>query len=286
MEVAVSSPRLLAGTLAFQRSTKSPPFSLSLRTSQRCSLTNGRNVSSPSLRTAAMSSRQGYLSVEIGDTRRSPSRPQPPDLASYLYSNRVVYLATPIVPLVMELIVAQLLYLQAEDNEKPISFYINSTGTLKDGEKLGNELEALGIYDVMRYIEAPICTLCIGKAWGEAALLLAAGDRGCRAALPSSSIMIREPVAKFDGQVSDVVLAREEFSSIKGQMVNILSEHTGKPPEQIEQDIRWPKYFSPSAAVEYGIIDRVVSNDLVQENQALMLDLKSAELSQGSGIST
>lgn len=251
----------------------------------RCSLSDG-NASSPSLRAAAMSSRQRYLSVEMGDTRRSFSRPQPPDLASYLYSNRVVYLATPIAPLVMELIVAQLLYLQAEDNEKPISFYINSTGTVKDGEKLGNELEPLGIYDVMRYIEAPISTLCIGKAWGEAALLLAAGDRGSRAALPSSSIMIREPVAKFDGQVSDVVLAREEFRSIKGQMVNILSEHTGKRPEQIEQDIRWPKYFSPSAAVEYGIIDRVVSNDLVQENQALILDLKSAKLSQGSDIHT
>ncbi|KAJ0961622.1 hypothetical protein J5N97_001119 [Dioscorea zingiberensis] len=283
MEAVVSAPRLLTGALPFQRFTKSPSSFLSLRTSLRSSISDG-SVSRPSFRTAAISSMQeipmGYHQ-DVRDRRTISSRPQPPDLASYLYSNRIVYLATPIVPPVMELIVAQLLYLQAEDAEKPISLYINSTGTLKDGQKLGNELEALGVYDVMRYIEAPISTLCIGKAWGEAAILLAAGDRGSRYALPSSSIMIREPVANFDGQVSDVVLAREDFGSIKAQMVNILSEHTGKPPEQIEQDIKRPKYFSPSAAVEYGIIDQVFNTDRDEGDQSMILNVKQAKLLKG-----
>ncbi|KAJ0970710.1 hypothetical protein J5N97_018669 [Dioscorea zingiberensis] len=216
--------------------------------------------------------------MDVRDRWTISSQPQPPDLASYLYSNRIVYIAIPIVPSVMELFVAQLLYLQAEDAGKPISLYINSTGTIKDGQKLGNELEALGVYDVMRYIEAPISTLCIGKAWGEAAIILAAVDRGSRYALPSSSIMIREPVANFDGQVSDVVLAREDFGSIKAQMVNILSEHTGKPPEQIEQDIKRPKYFSPSAAVEYGIIDQMFNTDRDEGDQSMILNVKQAKL--------
>ncbi|KAJ0961604.1 hypothetical protein J5N97_001101 [Dioscorea zingiberensis] len=206
MEAVVSAPRLLTGALPFQRFTKSPPSFLSLRTSLRSCISDG-SVSRPSFRTAAISSMQ-EIPMDVRDRRSISSRPQPPDLASYLYSNRIVYLATPIVPSVMELIVAQLLYLQAEDAGKPICLYINSTGTIKDGQKLGNELEALGVYDVMRYIEAPISTLCIGKAWGEAAIILAAGDRGSHYALPSSSIMIREPVANFDGQVSDFVLAR------------------------------------------------------------------------------
>uniref|UniRef100_A0A0A9D5D9 ATP-dependent Clp protease proteolytic subunit n=1 Tax=Arundo donax TaxID=35708 RepID=A0A0A9D5D9_ARUDO len=119
----------------------------------------------------------------------------PPDLASFLYKNRIVYLGMCLVPSVTELMLAEFLYLQYEDAEKPIYLYINSTGTTKNGEKLGYETEALAIYDAMRYVKVPIFTLCVGNAWGEAALLLAAGAKGNRAALPSSTIMIKQVIS-------------------------------------------------------------------------------------------
>ncbi|CAL9781241.1 unnamed protein product [Musa acuminata subsp. burmannicoides] len=146
----------------------------------------------------------------------------PPDLASYLYKNRIVYLGMSLVPLVTELMLAEFLYLQYEDVEKPIYLYINSTGTTK-AKKLGYETEAFAIYDVMRlipaliYVKSPIFTLCVGNAWGEAALLLAAGSKGNRAALPSSTIMIKQPIARFQGQASDVDLARKEIKKCEGR---------------------------------------------------------------------
>ncbi|PKI38124.1 hypothetical protein CRG98_041489 [Punica granatum] len=157
-----------------------------------------------------------------------------------------------LVPSVTELILAEFLYLQYEDAEKPIYLYINSTGTTKGGEKLGYETEAFAIYDVMRYVKPPIFTLCVGNAWGEAALLLAAGARGNRSALPSSTIMIKQ--------------------------VKLFAKHIGKTEEQIEADIRRPKYFSPSEAVEYGIIDKVLYNERSSEDRGVVSDLKKAQL--------
>uniref|UniRef100_A0ACD5VS65 Uncharacterized protein n=1 Tax=Avena sativa TaxID=4498 RepID=A0ACD5VS65_AVESA len=143
----------------------------------------------------------------------------PPDLASFLYKNRIVYLGMCLVPSVTELMLAEFLYLQYEDAEKPIYMYINSTGTTKNGEKLGYETEAFAVYDAMRYVKIPIFTLCIGNAWGEAALLLAAGAKGNRAALPSSTIMMKQPIGRFQGQATDVDIARKEIRNVKIEMV-------------------------------------------------------------------
>ncbi|KAF3672288.1 ATP-dependent Clp protease proteolytic subunit-related protein 4, chloroplastic [Capsicum annuum] len=202
----------------------------------------------------------------------------PPDLASYLYKNRIVYLGMSLVPSVTELILAEFLYLQYEDEEKPIYLYINSTGTTKDGEKLGYETEAFAIYDVMRYVKPPIFTLCVGNAWGEAALLLAAGAKGNRAALPSSTIMIKQPIAQFQGQATDVELMRKEVKNVKAELVKLYAKHIGKSPEQIEEDIRRPKYFSPTEALEYGIIDKVLYNERGREDRGVLSDLKKAQL--------
>uniref|UniRef100_A0ACD5VET2 Uncharacterized protein n=2 Tax=Avena sativa TaxID=4498 RepID=A0ACD5VET2_AVESA len=198
----------------------------------------------------------------------------PPDLASFLYKNRIVYLGMCLVPSVTELMLAEFLYLQYEDAEKPIYMYINSTGTTKNGEKLGYETEAFAVYDAMRYVKIPIFTLCIGNAWGEAALLLAAGAKGNRAALPSSTIMMKQPIGRFQGQATDVDIARKEIRNVKIEMVKLLSRHIGKPMEEIARDIRRPKYFSPSEAVDYGIIDKVLYNVKSQTDAGVVSEVK------------
>ncbi|KAI0499457.1 hypothetical protein KFK09_020360 [Dendrobium nobile] len=240
----------------------------------------GHKIRVPSLRpsSAGRGGKRGVVTMVIPFLRGSAWEQPPPDLASYLYKNRIVYLGMSLVPSVTELILAEFLYLQYEDEQKPIYLYINSTGTTKGGEKLGYETEAFAIYDVMRYVKPPIFTLCVGNAWGEASLLLASGAIGNRAALPSSTIMIKQPIARFQGQATDVDLARKEIKNVKAELVALYAKHIGKSPEQIEQDIRRPKYFSPSEAVEYGIIDKVLYNERGQEDRSVVSDLKRAQL--------
>ncbi|PON64629.1 ATP-dependent Clp protease proteolytic subunit [Parasponia andersonii] len=241
----------------------------------------GQKIRHSSLNPASFRSskaKRGVVTMVIPFSRGSAWEQPPPDLASYLYKNRIVYLGMSLVPSVTELILAEFLYLQYEDAEKPIYLYINSTGTTKGGEKLGYETEALAIYDVMGYVKPPIFTLCVGNAWGEAALLLAAGARGNRSALPSSTIMMKQPIARFQGQATDVELARKEVNNVKTELVKLLAKHIGKSPEQIEADIRRPKYFSPSEAVEYGIIDKVLYNERSTEDKGVVSDLKKAQL--------
>ncbi|XP_052210539.1 ATP-dependent Clp protease proteolytic subunit-related protein 4, chloroplastic [Diospyros lotus] len=244
---------------------------------------SGQKIRPPNLNPYAPSPsgsrpKRGVVTMVIPFSRGSAWEQPPPDLASYLYKNRIVYLGMSLVPSVTELILAEFLYLQYEDEEKPIYLYINSTGTTKGGEKLGYETEAFAIYDVMRYVKPPIFTLCVGNAWGEAALLLAAGSKGNRSALPSSTIMIKQPIARFQGQATDVDLARKEVKNVKAELVKLYSKHMGKSPEQIEADIRRPKYFSPSEAVEYGIIDKVIYNERSSEDRGVVSDLKKAQL--------
>eukprot|EP00850_Spirogloea_muscicola_P023874 SM000398S15216 [mRNA] locus=s398:14550:16185:- [translate_table: standard] len=196
----------------------------------------------------------------------------------------------PPVPSVTELIMAQLLYLQYDDATKPIYMYINSTGTTKvstlhcsldfcaqDGEKLGYETEAFAIYDTMRYVKPPIFTLCVGNAWGEAALLLATGSKGNRAALPSSTIMIKQPIAQFRGQATDIDIQRQEVRNVKDELVKLYARHTGHSVEKIEEDIARPKYMSPDAAIDYGIIDKVLDAEKGQQ-RSVVDSLRKREL--------
>ncbi|EYU19453.1 hypothetical protein ABFS82_01G105500 [Erythranthe guttata] len=240
---------------------------------------SGLKIRPASLSTPSSSNaKRGVVTMVIPFSRGSAWEQPPPDLASYLYKNRIVYLGMSLVPSVTELILAEFLYLQYEDEEKPIYLYVNSTGTTKGGEKLGYETEAFAIYDVMRYVKPPIFTLCVGNAWGEAALLLAAGAKGNRSALPSSTIMIKQPIARFQGQATDVELMRKEVRNVKAELVKLYAKHIGKSPEEIEADIRRPKYFSPSEALEYGIIDKVLYNERGSEDRGVMSNLKKAQL--------
>lgn len=221
--------------------------------------------------------RRGVVTMVIpfqrGDARQQP----PPDLPSYLFKNRIVFLGMSLVPAVTELIMAELLYLQYEDPEKSIYMYINSTGTTKDGEKLGYETEAFAIYDTMKYVRPPIFTLCVGNAWGEAALLLAAGSKGNRACLPSATIMLKQPIAQFRGQATDIDIARKEVRNVKEELVTLISRCTGQTAEKITEDIRRPKYFKPDEAVDYGIIDKVLYAE-GDEKRSIASDLKKAQL--------
>lgn len=186
-------------------------------------------------------------------------RTPPPDLPSLLLNERIVYLGMPLVPAVTELIIAELLYLQYDDPEKPIKIYINSTGTSSyNGEPIGFETEAFAICDTMRYIKPPIHTICIGSAMGMAAMLLSSGTKGCRASLPNASIILHQPKSYAQGQATDIQIRAREVLANKATMLNILSRTTGQTREKIEKDMDRSFYMTPQQAQEYGLIDRVL----------------------------
>jgi ATP-dependent Clp protease protease subunit len=186
-------------------------------------------------------------------------RTPPPDLPSLLLNERIVYLGMPLVPAVTELIVAELLYLQYEDPEKPIKIYINSTGTSSyNGEPVGFETEAFAICDTMRYIKPPIHTICLGSAMGMAAMLLSAGTKGCRASLPHATIILHQPKSYAQGQATDIQIRAKEVLANKETMLDILSRTTGQSTEKIAKDMDRLFYMTPYQAVEYGLIDRVL----------------------------
>ena len=188
----------------------------------------------------------------------SSYRTPPPDLPSLLLKERIVYLGMPLVPAVTELIVAQLLYLQSDDPEKPIKIYINSTGTSGySGEPIGFETEAFAIYDTMKYIKPPIHTICIGSAMGMAAMILSAGTKGCRASLPNSSIILHQPKSYAQGQATDIQIRAKEVLANKASMLEILARTTGQDAAKISKDMDRLLYMTPDEAKEYGLIDRV-----------------------------
>ncbi|WP_298615411.1 ATP-dependent Clp protease proteolytic subunit [uncultured Thermosynechococcus sp.] len=193
-------------------------------------------------------------------------RTPPPDLPSLLLKERIVYLGMPLVPAVTELIIAELLYLQYEDPEKPIRIYINSTGTSRyDGEPIGFETEAFAICDTMRYIKPPVHTICIGQAMGMAAMLLSAGTKGCRASLPHATIVLHQTKSYAQGQATDIQIRAREVLANKAMMVEILAQNTGQPPERITRDMDRLLYMTPQMAKEYGIIDRILEPEAVKK---------------------
>jgi ATP-dependent Clp protease, protease subunit len=186
-------------------------------------------------------------------------RTPPPDLPSLLLKERIVYLGMPLVPAVTELIVAELLYLQSDDPDKPIKIYINSTGTSSySGEPIGFETEAFAIYDTLKYIKPPVHTICLGSAMGMAAMLLSAGTPGCRASLPNANIILHQPKSYAQGQATDIQIRAKEVLANKATLLEILAKTTGQPLEKIGRDMDRLFYLTPQQAKEYGLIDRVL----------------------------
>jgi ATP-dependent Clp protease, protease subunit len=172
------------------------------------------------------------------------------DIFSRLLKDRIVFLGSPIVDEVANLITAQLLFLESEDPEKDIHFYINSPG--------GSVSAGLAIYDTMQYIRPPVSTLCLGQAASMAAWLLAAGAKGKRFALPHSRIMIHQPLGGAQGQATDIDIQAREILRIREQMNNILVKHTGKDLAKVQRDTERDFFMTGKQAVEYGICDEVI----------------------------
>lgn len=199
-------------------------------------------------------------------------RTPPPDLESLLLKERIVYLGMPLFSSdeikrnvgidVTELIIAQLLYLQFDDPEKPIYFYINSSGTSwgDEGYAIGLETEAFAICDTMSYIKPPVHTICIGQAMGTAAMILSAGAKGFRASLPHATIVLNQSKTGGRGQATDIQIMAQEVLLNKRTVVEIFAKNTGQTVEKIAKDMDRMFYLTPAEAKEYGLLDRVLES--------------------------
>jgi ATP-dependent Clp protease, protease subunit len=172
------------------------------------------------------------------------------DIYSRLLKERVVFLVGPVTEVTANLIVAQLLYLESENPDKDISFYVNSPG--------GSVSAGLAVYDTMQFVKPDVSTLCIGQAASMGALLLAAGAKGKRFALPNSRVMIHQPMGGFQGQASDVEIHAREILYLKGRLNEILARHTGQNVETVAKDTDRDNFLSADQAVNYGLVDRVL----------------------------
>jgi ATP-dependent Clp protease protease subunit len=174
------------------------------------------------------------------------------DLFSRLLRDRIIILGTQVTDEIAALMTAQLLFLESEDPEKDIYFYINSPG--------GSVTAGLAVYDTMQYVKPDVSTLCFGQAASMAALLLAAGAKGKRFALPHSRIMIHQPWGGVEGQASDINIHAREILRIREDLNQILSKHTGQPLTRIEQDTDRDRFLSSYEAKEYGLLDEVITS--------------------------
>lgn len=174
------------------------------------------------------------------------------DIYSRLLKERVIFLVGQVEDHMANLIVAQLLFLESENPEKDIHLYINSPG--------GSVTAGMAIYDTMRFIKPNVSTMCIGQAASMGAFLLSAGEKGKRFILPNSRVMIHQPLGGFQGQASDIQIHAQEILQIKHRLNEALAEHTGQAIETIERDTDRDNFLSAQAAVEYGLVDKVVSS--------------------------
>ena len=174
------------------------------------------------------------------------------DIYSRLLKERIIFLGTPIDDYVSSLIIAQLLFLEAEDMEKDIYMYINSPG--------GSVTAGLGIFDTMNYIKPDVATICMGQAASMGAILLAAGKKGKRSALKNSRVMIHQPLGGVRGQATDIEIHTKEILFLKEKINKILSERTGKTVSTIDKDTNRDNFMSADDALKYGLIDQIVKS--------------------------
>jgi ATP-dependent Clp protease, protease subunit len=173
------------------------------------------------------------------------------DIYSRLLKDRIIFLGTPIDDIVANTVIAQLLFLEADDPDKDIFIYVNSPG--------GIVTAGLAIYDTMNYIKSPVSTICIGQAASMGALLLASGAKGKRFSLPHARIMIHQPMGGFQGQATDIEIHAKEMLKMKDTLNKILSDHTGQPIEKIHEDTDRDYFMSGEDAKAYGLVDEVIT---------------------------
>jgi ATP-dependent Clp protease protease subunit len=173
------------------------------------------------------------------------------DIYSRLLRERIIFLTGPVEDYSASLIVAQLLFLEAENPKKEISFYINSPG--------GVVTSGLSIYDTMQFIRCPVSTLCVGQAASMGSLLLTAGEKGMRFALPNARIMVHQPSGGYQGQVTDIMIHARESEALKRRLNEIYVQHTGQPYEAVERALERDNFMTAEAAQEFGLIDQVIA---------------------------
>jgi ATP-dependent Clp protease protease subunit len=173
------------------------------------------------------------------------------DIYSRLLKDRIIFIGTPIVDEVSNLVIAQMLFLESEDPDKDIHLYLNTPG--------GSVTAGLAIYDTMQYVKPPISTICMGQGASMGALLLAAGCKGKRYALPHSRILIHQPMGGFQGQATDIDIHAREILRMREELNTILANHTGQPLERIQVDTERDFFMTGEQAKDYGIIDEVVA---------------------------
>ena len=227
----------------------------------------------------------GSRLVAVDGVRVGP----PPDLPSLLLNNRIVYIGMPLAPSVTELVVAELLFLNYEQVDRPGYVYIHSPGSINEkGECVGVDSEAYAILDTMRYIRPKIHTVAVGKCFGNAAMLLAAGDKGCRHALPNAQIMTHPPKLNrtFDTSVN-VQIKANEIEVCEDTYMGFMSEFSGKPIETVKEELDRRRYFTPQQAIDYGLIDRVIQKGTdVFEKRNYEAELMAAQAGQRGAMPT
>lgn len=189
----------------------------------------------------------GYIPMVIEQSGRGE---RSYDIYSRLLKERVVFLVGPVNDMTANLVVAQLLFLEAENPDKDIFFYINSPG--------GSVTAGMAIYDTMQFIKPDVSTLCIGQAASMGSLLLTAGAKGKRFCLPNSRVMIHQPLGGFQGQASDIEIHAKEILYLRGRLNEILAHHTGQSVTTIEKDTDRDNFMSADQSVQYGIVDKVI----------------------------
>ena len=172
------------------------------------------------------------------------------DIYSRLLKDRIIFLGAPIDDVFANVVIAQMLFLEAEDPEKDIHLYVNSPG--------GSVTAGLGIYDTMQYVKSPITTICLGQAASMGALLLTAGTKGKRFALPNARVMIHQPMGGFQGQATEIDIHAKEILKIRERLNHIMAGHSGQPLEKIERDTERDYFMSGEEAKAYGLIDEVI----------------------------
>ena len=174
------------------------------------------------------------------------------DIFSRLLNDRIIILSEEVNSTTASLIVAQLLYLEAQDPDKDIQFYINSPG--------GSVTDGMAIYDTMQFIKPDVSTICMGQAASMGAFLLTAGAKGKRFCLPNSRVMIHQPLGGYQGQATDIEIHAREILKVKGRMNELMAHHTGQSLEQIERDTERDRFLSAAEAVEYGLVDSILTH--------------------------
>jgi ATP-dependent Clp protease, protease subunit len=174
------------------------------------------------------------------------------DIYSRLLRDRIIFLGVPVDDQIANLVVAELLHLESEEPDRDISIYINSPG--------GSVYAGLTIYDAMRFVRPDIQTICVGVAMSMGALLLAAGTKGKRMALPNAKLLNHQLTGGFEGQATDIEIHAREVINVKRRLEEIIAEHTGQPLERVSKDMERDYFMTPEEALEYGIIDRVITH--------------------------